>query len=1016
MATILIVDDVPGDRTVIATLLRQHGHRVLEAANGLDALEVARNDRPDLVITDMLMPVMDGSELVSRLRLDPVTADIPVVCHTASYGAADAKALALAVSIAGILIKPADPQDVLTIVERALSGDGAPEHPSDASPTLTAFDREHLRLLTNELSDKACDLRAANARLRALINIGLELASERDTDRLLRNVTIAVRDLFGATYVTLGIVDLASRTVRQVVGCGVDSAWLGAGDLIPGILETVVTGRRTMRGANPGGAPSALQLPLQHPEIEAFVVAPIASPSHVYGWICLVANGGRPFSEEDESLITALSGQVGRIHENGHFRAVAEQRAAQLEQEIVERARAEDDCRTRAHLSALGAAVGLSLTVADSLGHALQQCAEALVSRLGASFARIWTVDASGHVLELQASAGLYTHLNGRHARVPFGQLKIGRIARDRRPYVTNAVIGDRQVDDQEWALREGIVSFAGHPLIVDDRVVGVMAIFGRQALSVAVLEALESVADHIALGIERHQGADALRATEERMRFALNAAGIGIWDLDFATGTLWWSETIEAHYGLKSGTFGGTFDAFVECIHSDDRDLVRRTFQNAEASGADFLLPHRAVWPDGTIRWQSGAGRIRLGPSGQPLRGLGISMDVTTRRTLELQYQQAQKMEAVGHLAGGVAHDFNNLLTAILGYCELLLSDTAKDDRRRGDIVEIANAGYRAAGLTRQLLAFSRRQIIEPSLVDLNATVEGIQSMIGRLIGEDVAVVLCLHPTLPIVRVDRGQVEQVILNLAVNARDAMPGGGTLTFETDVLDLDAGYAATHVGVTPGPHVALIVTDTGTGMTPEIQARLFEPFFTTKELGKGTGLGLATVEGIVTQSGGSISVCSEPDRGTSFTVFFPIAQGAEIAVETPPDSTRPTVGSQTVLVVEDASGVRELTRRLLQREGYKVLVAADAAEGFRVFEQHPTSIDVVLTDVVMPGGSGPELARRLAERRPALRVIYMSGYTEDAIARHGVLEPGIDFLQKPFTSETLGRKVREVLGR
>jgi two-component system cell cycle sensor histidine kinase/response regulator CckA len=287
------------------------------------------------------------------------------------------------------------------------------------------------------------------------------------------------------------------------------------------------------------------------------------------------------------------------------------------------------------------------------------------------------------------------------------------------------------------------------------------------------------------------------------------------------------------------------------------------------------------------------------------------------------------------------------------------------------------------------------------------------MRAMLGRLLREDVKVMLGFRPGLASVTADRGQVEQIVMNLAVNAQDAMPTGGTLTLETANVELDEHYARTHLGVQPGPYVVLTVTDTGTGMTPQVQARLFEPFFTTKEVGKGTGLGLATVHGIVTRSGGSVNVYSEVGKGTSFKVYFPATDAAEMVAETPSLVARPPTGAETVLVVEDADGLRELTRRLLQRQGYTVLVAQNADEAFQLFEQNP-SIDIVLTDVVMPSASGPELTSRLVERRPGLKVIYMSGYTDDAIVQHGVLKPGIPFLHKPFTSETLGRKIREVL--
>jgi two-component system, cell cycle sensor histidine kinase and response regulator CckA len=292
---------------------------------------------------------------------------------------------------------------------------------------------------------------------------------------------------------------------------------------------------------------------------------------------------------------------------------------------------------------------------------------------------------------------------------------------------------------------------------------------------------------------------------------------------------------------------------------------------------------------------------------------------------------------------------------------------------------------------------------------------VADVRARLGRFIGEDVKVVLGLRPELAPVKADRGQVEQIVLNLAVNARDAMPKGGTLRIETANVELDEHYAKTHLDVKPGRYVVLTVTDSGTGMTPEVQARLFEPFFTTKEVGKGTGLGLATVHGIVTRSGGSVNVHSEVGKGTSFKVYLPRADAAEMVAETPSLPARPHTGAQTVLVVEDEDGLRELAKRLLERQGYAVLLAAKADEALRLFDQN-ASIGVLLTDVVMPGCSGPELARQLVERQPGLKVIYMSGYTDEAIVQHGVLKPGIAFLHKPFTSESLGRKIREVLDR
>jgi PAS domain S-box-containing protein len=397
-------------------------------------------------------------------------------------------------------------------------------------------------------------------------------------------------------------------------------------------------------------------------------------------------------------------------------------------------------------------------------------------------------------------------------------------------------------------------------------------------------------------------------------------------------------------------------------------------------------------------------------------MEALNRKRESREKESLLEQFRQSQRMEAVGRLAGGIAHDFNNLLTIIKGYGQLSLMELKEGDPLKATIEEIQKAAQRAAALTRQLLAFSRRQVMEMKVLNLNAILGDLEKMLRRIIGEDIELVTVLAEDVGSVKTDPGQIEQVILNLAVNARDAMPSGGKLLIETANVDLDQAYARRHVAVKPGPYVMLSVSDTGTGMTREVRERVFEPFFTTKKAGKGTGLGLSTVYGIVKQSEGNIWVYSEPGKGTAFKVYLPRVQEAASDEVRRKIETEPPRGSQTILLVEDEKGVRKLAGQILKRQGYKVLEASNGGEALLICEQHEGPIDLLLTDVVMPGMSGRELADRLAGARRDMKVLFMSGYTANAVAHHGILEEGLEYIQKPFTVYDLAAKVRKVLDK
>jgi two-component system cell cycle sensor histidine kinase/response regulator CckA len=492
----------------------------------------------------------------------------------------------------------------------------------------------------------------------------------------------------------------------------------------------------------------------------------------------------------------------------------------------------------------------------------------------------------------------------------------------------------------------------------------------------------------------------EAMRVSEERYRLLFESNPEPMWVFDRETlAFLAVNEAACRHYGYSREEFLGMT---IEGIRPAEevpalRQLLDTASPEYQRSGA---WRHRKK--DGSV--------IEVEISSNPL----ILTDVTERRSLEQQLRQAQKMEAIGQLAGGIAHDFNNLLTVILGFTELAASEIEKGSGLSEPLGEIRKAGERAAALTRQLLAFSRRQVLEPKILDLNALITDLEKMLRRLIGEDVQLATVLDPGVGRIRADAGQIEQVILNLAVNSRDAMPRGGKLTIETRNIDLDETYAREHIAVRPGAYAMLAISDTGTGMSAETKSHMFEPFFTTKGTGKGTGLGLATVYGIVKQSGGNIWVYSEPHRGTAFKVYLPLVEGASGDTEPRLPDERPTRASETVLLVEDENAVRMLTRKILERYGYSVLEAGDGEAALEMARNHSKTIHLLLTDVVMPDVSGPDLAVRVRQIRPDVKVLFMSGYTDDAVVRHGILADGVHFLQKPFTPEALGRKVRGAL--
>jgi len=514
----------------------------------------------------------------------------------------------------------------------------------------------------------------------------------------------------------------------------------------------------------------------------------------------------------------------------------------------------------------------------------------------------------------------------------------------------------------------------------------------------------------------ERKRTEEALRDTEERYRLLFDSNPLPMWVYDQDTlGFLAVNEAAVSHYGYSREEF---LSMTIKDIRSA-ADVPTLLDSISEESGFNLAGTWQHRKKDGSF--------LDVEILSHPLTFAGhraklvLANDVTERRRAEdalrdteHQLRQAQKLEGVGRLAGGIAHDFNNLLTAIIGFCSLSMRDLKSEDPLLANLEEIKKAGERATSLTRQLLAFSRQQVLQPKILNLDTVVIDMEKMLRRIIGEHIDLRAVLEPALGNVNADPGQIEQIILNLAVNARDSMPKGGKLTIETDNVYLDEEYAQNHVGAQAGPHVMLAVSDNGHGMSQETIARIFEPFFTTKELGKGTGLGLSTVYGIVKQSGGNIWVYSEEGRGTTFKVYLPRVDATAEEKERAEESARIVRGTETILLVEDEEMLRKLARQTLASYDYHILQAANGAEALTLAKQHGGPIHLLLTDVIMPGMNGRELATRMLETHPSVRVLFMSGYTDDAIVHQGVLDESANFIQKPFSPESLSGKVREVL--
>ena len=773
----------------------------------------------------------------------------------------------------------------------------------------------------------------------------------------------------------------------------------------------------------------------------------------------------------------------------------------------------------QARLAAFGADIGLALTRSDSLDGILERCARAMAQYLNAGLAQISIYDPRKKVFEPRAAAGAAWAPNDSLASLPEVRLEVGALAQGKSVLI-NQLLNGQRIPDQLWVQRVGMAAFAAYPLVLEDHLVGLMAIFAQHPLTEQINQEMGSVANGIALCIERKRSKQALDASEVKYRSVVENIKEVIFQMDEFGNWTFLNPAWTTVTGFEVKSSLGTF--FVEYIHQEDRQHNRHIFLQlikraldycryetrfltknsktrwievyaqltlnsdgtvlgisgsltdiTERKLAETAIQKLAAFPqvnpnpvlefaaDGTLTYANDAARAMaksldrdnllaiLPPqaaeivrdcltTGQKrlreevnLSGRTITWsffpiltsqvthcygaDVTDILNLEAQFRHAQKLESVGQLAAGVAHDFNNILTIIQGYADCLIARSPSDPATAKALKQISDAARRAAALTRQLLMFSRKQVIQPKVLDMNAVLQNLANMLQRLLGEDVALEFSYAPTVPPIEADTGMLEQVVMNLAVNARDAMPKGGKLSIGTSSVVLDEEFARQHLESRAGTSVCVTITDTGCGMDRQTLDRIFEPFFSTKEVGKGTGLGLATVYGIVKQHRGWIEVNSQVSCGTSFKVYFP-ATSREHDVMAETSAAPPFVrgGKETILLVEDEPVLRELVRDILGHYQYRVIEAASGIEALKAWDEHDGRVDLLLTDMVMPEGmTGIDVAAQLRKRKPGLRVIFTSGYSAEVVGRD-FSQSDAAFLSKPYLPPQLAQLVRQCL--
>jgi PAS domain S-box-containing protein len=972
--TVLVVEDNPITRKMVRVTLESDGYLVLEAGDGRSALAAAAERVPDLMVLDYVLPDTDGMRLLEELRRQAGREDLPALLVTGMVSRLG-ELRARAGEHTQFLPKPIEPSRLLEVVRAHLCA----SRTSGESRTVLVADEDpfNLKLAALRLRHEGYAVDTATGGAEAL-----EKARAAPPDAILAHAGMPAMDGFALCREVRRDPALAAVPVILFTSAYLDEAdrelarKMGASALVPRTADLGAAGE-ALREALRGGA--------RHPP-----AAPAAPPAPVVP-APGAGSGGAGAGEGGEAGEAELAA-LHRQRVQAQLERQSSQNRALLRQAGIQ-------ATALALMRSLSEVLGQPANVPEVIGDVLVQCLDAA----GLSTGLLYLVEGKNRY-RLQAHSGIAAAMR-EDAEACFGHPElIHAIVASGRPAAL-ATAGAPDVPGvgagaaADFLTRLGRPSALIVPFVVMGETFGVLVLASdHQDLSDSSwLGFAGSLAVQFGQTVALGQSLNRLAASEERYRALMEQANDAILVLDAEERI---QEANRAALRLlgrpRQEIVGRHYDDFVAPEELEDS---RRSRENLALEGNVRVQLRHLVRPDGSrVPVEVSVSLVHIGDAST---ALVILHDISERRRLEAQFHQAQKMESVGRLAGGVAHDFNNLLTLILGYGNLVLQALADRPAVSRQVEAIVHAGESAAGLTRQLLAFSRHQVLVPTVIDVNALIRQLEQMLRRLIGEDIELVADLEPRLARIRADAGQIEQVLMNLVVNARDAMPGGGRLTLSTRNHPAAAEAAVTHV--------VLRVADTGCGIDSAVMAHLFEPFFTTKEEGKGTGLGLATVYGIVHQSGGNLEVESAPGEGASFAVYLPRTDEPA----TPPSAATAAAGRghETILVVEDEASIRSLAREILEGQGYAVLEAPGAEEALRRAAEHAGPIHLLLTDVVMPGKSGVDLARDLLGLRPGLRVVYMSGYADRAVQADA---PGVAFVQKPFDPALLARRVRATL--